>query len=76
MCSRTNVSWVHNDIIVRVAHALPALLLLQEAHQQLQQEKQQHQRLTGSLLEHAGRLSHKYASLADDYGDLRRRWGC
>ncbi|WIA21007.1 hypothetical protein OEZ85_005342 [Tetradesmus obliquus] len=46
----------------------------EEAHQQLQQEKQQHQRLTGSLLEHAGRLSHKYASLADEYGDLRRRY--
>lgn len=46
---------------------------LQEAHKQLQEEKQQHQRLTGSLLEHAGRLSHKYYNLSDDYGELQRR---
>jgi hypothetical protein len=57
---------------------LPTLLLLplQEAQQQLQEEKQQHQRLTGSLLEHAGRLSHKYYNLSDDYGQLQKRCGC
>eukprot|EP00878_Enallax_costatus_P038821 GHUV01044295.1.p1 GENE.GHUV01044295.1~~GHUV01044295.1.p1 ORF type:complete len:344 (+),score=167.66 GHUV01044295.1:284-1315(+) len=36
-------------------------------------EKQEHQKLTGSLLEHAGRLSHKYHALSDDYGALQRR---
>jgi hypothetical protein len=38
------------------------------------EEKQQHERLTGSLLEHAGRLSHKYHGLADDYDALQHRW--
>lgn len=38
------------------------------------EEKQQHQKLTGSLLEHAGRLSHKYYALSDDYGVLQKKW--
>jgi hypothetical protein len=45
----------------------------QEAQQQLRQEKQQHQQLAGSLLEHAGRLSHKYYNLSDDYDALEQR---
>lgn len=45
----------------------------QEAQQQLRQEKQQHQQLAGSLLEHAGRLSHKYYNLSDDYDALEHR---
>lgn len=46
----------------------------QEAQAQLLQEKQQHQQLAGSLLEHAGRLSHKYYNLSDDYDALEHRW--
>lgn len=45
----------------------------QEAQQQLLQEKQQSQQLAGSLLEHAGRLSHKYFNLSDDYDALEHR---
>lgn len=45
----------------------------QEAQAQLLQEKQQHQQLAGSLLEHAGRLSHKYYNLSDDYDALEHR---
>jgi hypothetical protein len=45
----------------------------QEAQAQMLQEKQQHQQLAGSLLEHAGRLSHKYYNLSDDYDALEHR---
>lgn len=45
----------------------------QEAQQQLLQEKQASQQLAGSLLEHAGRLSHRYYNLSDDYDVLEHR---
>jgi hypothetical protein len=50
-----------------------ARLRQQEVQQQMLDEQRQHQRLAGSLLEHTGRLSHKYHSLADDYDELQRR---
>jgi hypothetical protein len=45
----------------------------QEAQQQLLKEKQASQQLAGSLLEHAGRLSHRYYNLSDEYDVLEHR---
>jgi hypothetical protein len=45
----------------------------QEVQQALQSEKEHHQRMTSSLLEHAGLLSHKYGMLSDEYGELQHK---
>eukprot|EP00775_Hariotina_reticulata_P002474 gene2474-2777_t len=47
---------------------------LVDVQQALQSEKEHHQRMTSSLLEHAGRLSHKYCMLSDEYGELQYRY--
>lgn len=67
---------INQPVKLQHAHIATRCLVVtvaQEAQQQLLQEKQQHQQLAGSLLEHAGRLSHKYYNLSDDYDALEHR---
>jgi hypothetical protein len=45
----------------------------QDAQRQLQEEQRVNAALTGSLLEHAGRLSHRYAALSDEHDTLLQR---
>lgn len=73
-CCMLHVSVMHQACILTTVVLLRApCVALQEAQRTLADEKEAHQRLTSSLLEHAGRLSHQYHVLAGDHASLQHK---